>query len=135
MAGSRGATRRRLLAGVAVAAVVGSSAVAFVATAANAVTTYNDFTVFAVNDVQVGVGSTVNGNVGAGHNGHSHDALNMNGGATINGDAHVGEDVTMANSTAISGTLLRVGNLSKAASATIGSDQHVADADLPSGPI
>jgi hypothetical protein len=105
---------------------------------AGATTTYSDYLIWGENGVQVGHDSVVNGLVGARNNRTAmpspHESVNLTGGAKVFGTVRAGADVAMANSTHID-TLLYEGTLSKQSSATVTSENHVADADLPTGPI
>jgi hypothetical protein len=106
------------------------------ASPAAAATSYSDYAVYGENGVFIGGGSEVVGLVGARNNngpyaGQPANALGMNGGATITGDARIGGNVNMANNTTITGTLYRVGTLTQGSQSSIGNDMQVADADLP----
>ena len=98
------------------------------------------YTIYGEHGAFIGVGSTINGLVGARDgewlNG-IHDtnppttAIKLNGAASIVGDARSGADVNLQNNAHITGTLYRVGSLTLGSGSTVGVDNHVADADLP----
>lgn len=71
-----------------------------------ATTSISDYIVYGLDGVQIGVGSTVNGLVGAKNaDAANHNAIFMNGATIVNGDARSGTNVDLQNNATIVGTL------------------------------
>jgi hypothetical protein len=105
-----GRIRRGLIVGIATACAIASITVALVGvTSASAGPSIDNFVVFGQNGVHVGFDTEITGLVGAQHdrteNPNPHEALRMQGGSLIKGDALIGQNVTLENSTHIAGTL------------------------------
>lgn len=105
-----GRIRKTLVLGIATACATASIALTLVGvTTASAGPSIDNFVVFGENGVHVGFETQITGLVGAHHNRtqlpNPHEALRMQGGSVIFGDALIGQDATLENSTRITGTL------------------------------
>src|SRR5262249_18502364 len=95
-----GASVRRIAIAAVVALVGAMLATILRVSGAGATTSYSDYVVFGEHGVMVGAGSTIIGLTGARHDFGAaaqcgQQALCLNGGASIVGDARVGQDVNL----------------------------------------
>lgn len=108
---------------------------ALVGTASVHAASINDFTIYAQNNVFIGVGTivgtpSVNALVGAGTGAVGIGDASLNGTAGIHGDLRAGDDVTLANNTFVTGTITNPDAFTVGSGVTYGS-RVITMPDLP----
>ena len=120
------------------ASLIGAAVFGWVSAALAAGPPLDDYTVFGENGVVVGFESTVTGLVGARNNDPAagNNAIKVNSGAKIDGDARSGGNVALANNASISGTLFRPAGttLTLNNGSSVGTDMFPVDPMLPTLP-
>ena len=128
---------RKFTRGVA-ASLAGAAVLAWVGAAAAAGPPLGDYTVYGENGVVVGFESTVKGLVGARNNDPAagNNAIKVNSGAKIDGDARSGGNVNLQNNASITGTVYRPAGttLTLNAGSSVGTDAFPVDPMLPTLP-
>jgi hypothetical protein len=104
----------------------------------------SDYVLYGQHGVWLGVGTVINGLVGAedgnlcctGTGANPDRSIGLNGSAQINGDARGGENIYLGTNASITGTLIRTNSstLNLNGGASVGSDTHYDTVDFPTFP-